>query len=139
MTYIINWLPTQLFRGVSPFEILHGKAPLYINFGYRVYPCLRDYASNKLSPCIFLGYNPFYKGYHCLQFFLGYNPFYKGYHCLDPFTSKIRPQTKFDELNFPLIPNSIAQPIASLYLSSFSAPIHAHDPPLSMAPLPIVS
>ena len=131
MTYIINRLPTQLLAGLSPFEILHGKAPLYINFhpfGYRVYPCLRDYAANKFSP----------RSIPCI--FLGYSPSYKGYRCLDPLTSKIyvTPHAKFDELNFPLIPNSHAQSPASLDLSSFSELMHAHDPPLSTAPLPTV-
>ena len=100
-TYIINRLPTQLLGGLSPFDILHGKAPLYINFhpfGCRVYPCLRDYAANKFSP----------RSIPCI--FLGYSPSCKGYRCLEPVTSKIyvTPHAKFDELNFPLIPNSIA-------------------------------
>jgi hypothetical protein len=41
-------------------------------------------------------------------------------------------------LNFPLIPNSIAQSPASLDLSSFSEPMQAHDPPLSTTPLSTV-
>jgi len=130
-TCIINRLPTQLLGGLSPFEILHGKAPLYINFhpfGCRVYPCLRDYAANKFSP----------RSIPCI--FLGYSPSYKGYRCLNPLTSKIyvTPHAKFDELNFPLIPNSIAQSPASLDLSSFSEPMQAHDPPLSTTPLSTV-
>nr|CAN65250.1 hypothetical protein VITISV_007535 [Vitis vinifera] len=71
-TYIINRLPTPLLGGKSPFELLYGHSPHYENFhpfGCRVYPCLRDYMPNKLSPrsipCIFLGYSPSHKGFRC--------------------------------------------------------------------------
>lgn len=131
-TYIINRLPTPLLGGLSPFEILHGKAPLYTNFhpfGCRVYPCLRDYAANKFSPrripCIFLGYSPSNKNF---------------FYCPDPLTSNIyvTHHAKFDEQNFPLIPTSTAQPPASLDFSNFTEPMHAHDPPLPKAPLPTI-
>jgi len=52
--YIINWLPTPLLRGNSSFELLYDYTPHYDNFhpfGCRVYPYLRDYMPNKLSPC----------------------------------------------------------------------------------------
>ena len=51
--YIINRLPTPLLGGKSPFELLYGYSPHYDNFhpfGCRVYPYLRHYMPNKLSP-----------------------------------------------------------------------------------------
>jgi hypothetical protein len=130
-TYIINRLPTPFLGDLSPFEILHAKALLYINFhpfGYRVYPCLRDYVANNFSP----------RSIPCI--FLGYNVSYNGFRCLYPLTSHIyvTHHAKFDELNFPLIPNSTSQPLTSLDLSSFSELMHAHDPSLFTAPLPII-
>jgi len=103
----IGCLP--ILGGLSLFEILHGKSRLYINFhplGYKVYPCLRDYVANKFSR----------HGISCI--FLGWSSSYKGLRCSDPLTSKIyvTHQAKFDQLNFPLIPNSTAQPPASLFI-----------------------
>ncbi|KAJ0864428.1 putative RNA-directed DNA polymerase [Helianthus annuus] len=73
-TYIINRIPTPLLDNKSPFELLFHQVPSYTNFkifGCRVFPYLRDYAPNKLSPrsdsCIFLGYCPQYKGFRCLN------------------------------------------------------------------------
>ena len=54
---IINRLPTPLLGGKSPFELIYGYSLHYDNFhpfGCRVYPYLRDYMSNKLSPPAFL-------------------------------------------------------------------------------------
>lgn len=69
-----NLLPTSTLEGtVSPFEKIHGKAPIYTalrSFGCACFPTLRDYASNKMDPkslcCVFLGYTEKYKGYRCL-------------------------------------------------------------------------
>ena len=63
--YIINRLPTPFLGVKSHFELLYGYTAHYDNFHpfcCRVYPYLRDYMLNKLSPCsipcIFLGYSP---------------------------------------------------------------------------------
>lgn len=73
-TYIINYLPTSLLGGKSPFELLYGSTTNYENFhpfGYCVYPYLCDYMPKKFSPhnvlCIFFCYNPSYKGFLCLD------------------------------------------------------------------------
>ena len=53
VAYIINRLPTPLFGGKSPFELLYGYSPHHDNFhpfGCRVYPYLHDHIPNKLSP-----------------------------------------------------------------------------------------
>ncbi|KAD0286868.1 hypothetical protein E3N88_44505 [Mikania micrantha] len=93
-TYIINRLPTPLLNYRSPFEVLYGNAPTYAHFrvfGCRVFPYLRDYAKNKLSP----------RSASCI--FIGYSPRYKGYRCFDPLTSRtyVTRHAKFDEDVFP--------------------------------------
>ena len=102
--YIINWLPTPLLKGISPFELLHDVSPNYAHFhpfGCRVYPCLRDYAPHKLSP----------QGIPCI--FLGYSSMHKGFRCLDISISQIyiTRHAKFDEFYFPF---SNTGPISSI-------------------------
>ncbi|RVW33283.1 Retrovirus-related Pol polyprotein from transposon RE1 [Vitis vinifera] len=129
-TYIINRLPTPLLGGKSPFELLYGYSPHYENFhpfGCRVYPCLRDYMPNKLSP----------RSIPCI--FLGYSPSHKGFRCLDPTTSRlyITRHAQFDETHFPTVPSSQAQPLSSLHISNFLEPrLHHIDPspPSSTSP-----
>ena len=127
--YIINWLPTPLLGGKSPFELLYGSSPNYENFhpfSCRVYPCLRDYMPNKLSPrsipCIFLGYNPSYKGFRCLD--LTTNRLYITRHA------------QFDETHFLSLDSSQAQPLSSLHISNFLEPclFHTDLPSSSTAP-----
>ena len=93
--YIISWLPTPLHGGKSPFELLYSYSPYYDNFHpfcCHVYPYLRDYMSNKLSPhsipCIFFCYSSAHKGF-C---------------CLNPATTKlyITRHAQFDETHFLL-------------------------------------
>ncbi|RVW29453.1 Retrovirus-related Pol polyprotein from transposon RE1 [Vitis vinifera] len=131
-TYIINRLPTPLLGGKSPFELLYGYSSHYENFhpfGCRVYPCLRDYMPNKLSPhkipCIFLGYSPSHKGFRCLN----------------PTTSRlyITRHAQFDETHFPTVPSSQAQPLSSLHISNFLEPRFHHidpSPPSPTSPSP---
>ncbi|KAJ9544175.1 hypothetical protein OSB04_023882 [Centaurea solstitialis] len=92
--YIINRLPTKVLSSKSPFEVLFGRIPQYANFkpfGCRVYPFLRNYATHKLAPrsipCIFVGYNPQYKGYQCLD--------------LDSSRTYVTPHARFNERYFP--------------------------------------
>lgn len=60
--YTINYVPTKLLGGKSPFELFFGTLPNFSNFhpfGYRVFSCLKAYSKHKLStriiPCIFFG------------------------------------------------------------------------------------
>lgn len=73
-TYTINCLPSKIIAQKFPFEMLINSLPNYDVFraiGCRVFPYLRNYSANKLAPrntsCIFILYNPHYKGYHCLD------------------------------------------------------------------------
>ena len=113
--YIINRLPTPLLRGKSPFELLYCSSPNYENFhpfGCRVYPCLRNYMTNKFSP----------RSIPCI--FMGYSFSHKGFRCLDPTTSRIyiTRHAQFDEHHFPFHHTSQAQPISSLQISNFLEP-----------------
>jgi len=72
--YIINLLPTVVLNNVSPYQLLFNKTPDYRflkTFGCACYPMLRAYNSNKLtmrsSLCLFIGYNPHFKGYICMS------------------------------------------------------------------------
>lgn len=73
--FLSNLLPTSVHdKMLSPFEVLHGKSPVYTAlqvFGSACYPYLRPYAQNKFDPksllCVFLGYNEKYKGYRCFH------------------------------------------------------------------------
>ncbi|KAL0845520.1 hypothetical protein Bca101_018766 [Brassica carinata] len=72
-TFLGKLLPSSVLPdAVSPYEVLHGKPPVYTAlrvFGCKCYPYLRPYMKNKLDPkslpCVFLGYNEKYKGYRC--------------------------------------------------------------------------
>lgn len=112
--YTINRLPSPLLEGKSLFE-LYGISPNYKNFhpfGCRVFPCLRDYAATKLSPC----------SAPCI--FLGYSSMHKGFHYLDPSTSRvyITRHAQFDELHFPLSSNASSTSPAELDFSMFDEP-----------------
>lgn len=74
MTFVIDKLPSKILDNTTPFDILYSRVPSYHNFrvfGCLVFPYLRDYAKNKLSPrslpCVFLGYSSQYNGYRCLN------------------------------------------------------------------------
>ena len=120
--YIINWLPTPLLGGNSPFELLYDYTPYCDNFhpfGCRVYPYLRDYMPNKFSP----------RTIPCI--FLGYSPAHKGFRYLDPAITKlyIIRHAQFDETHFPATPSSQAQPLSSISISNFLEPhlYHIHS------------
>ncbi|GJW53128.1 retrovirus-related pol polyprotein from transposon RE1 [Tanacetum coccineum] len=89
--------------------------PNYTNFhafGCLVYLYLRDYLAHKLAP----------RSIPCV--FIGYNPQYKGYKCLDPDSSRIyiTRHARFDEVTFPFA--STANPNA---LSTPSSPYSSKD------------
>ena len=111
-TYIINRLPMPVLGGLSPFEVLSGKPPNYANFhhfGCRVYPCLRDYAPHKFSPC----------SLPCI--FLGYSSSHKGFRCFDTATSRtyITRHARFDENFFPFSNTSNPASIFAIGFSNF--------------------
>lgn len=110
--YIINLLPSPLLESKSPFEIVYGTTPHYSNFhpfGCRVFPCLRDYATHKLSP----------RSAPCI--FIGYISLHKGFRCLDTSTSciYITRYAQFDELHFTFSGNASATSPAELDFSMF--------------------
>lgn len=113
--YIINRLPSPLLNNKSPFELLYNVTPNYKNFktfGCRVFPYLRNYASNKLEP----------RSRPCI--FLGYSSSYKGFRCYDPHTSRvfITRHAQFDECSFHFSGNSNNSSSSQLDLSSFFEP-----------------
>ena len=73
-THMINRLPTLLLHNKSPWEVLF-KYKLDLlhlrTFGYTCFPLLRPYNKHKLhphiTPCIFLSYSAYSKGYICLD------------------------------------------------------------------------
>lgn len=72
-SFLGNILPSSVLENRSPFEVLFSQKPNYSMlrvFGSACYPCLRPLTAHKFDPrslqCVFLGYNPQYKGYRCL-------------------------------------------------------------------------
>jgi transposase InsO family protein len=72
--HLINRLPTPTLSHKSPWETLFHKTPDISHlrtFGCICFPLLRPYNTHKLqprsTPCIFLGYPTFSKGYVCLD------------------------------------------------------------------------
>ncbi|OIW15217.1 hypothetical protein TanjilG_08809 [Lupinus angustifolius] len=110
--YTINRLPSLVLVGKSPFEVLFGALPNYENFhpfGCRVFPCLRDYVTNKFlprsAPCIFLGYSANHKGFRCFN----------------PASSRmyITRHAQFDEQFFPYAKTQSTTDISVLNYSNF--------------------
>ena len=73
-THIINRLSIPLLHNKSPWEILVNFKPDLLHlrvFGCTCFPLLRPYNKHKLqphtTPCIFLGYPAYSKGYICLD------------------------------------------------------------------------
>lgn len=72
-TYLINRMPSVVLNNKTPYELLTGHLPNYSHlkvFGCLCFPYLKPYNNHKLEPksqsCVFLGYNPVYKGYKVL-------------------------------------------------------------------------
>ena len=72
--HLINRLPTPILRNLSPWELLFKAKPDLLHlkvFGCTCFPFLKPYNTHKFqpqtSPCVFLGYPPYSKGYRCLE------------------------------------------------------------------------
>jgi transposase InsO family protein len=73
-THLINRLPTPNLSHKTPWEMLFHKHPdlTYLkSFGCQCFPLLTPYTAHKLhpktTPCVFLGYPSYTKGYLCLD------------------------------------------------------------------------
>ncbi|WVZ98359.1 LOW QUALITY PROTEIN: hypothetical protein U9M48_043815 [Paspalum notatum var. saurae] len=73
-TYLLNRLPSTATLAPTPHHALFGTPPRYDHlrvFGCACYPNTSATAPHKLAPrstrCVFLGYSPDHKGYHCLD------------------------------------------------------------------------
>ncbi len=73
-THIINRLPTPNLSYNNPWEMLFHKPPdlTYLkSFGCQCFPLLTPYTAHKLhpktTPCVFIGYPTYTKGYLCLD------------------------------------------------------------------------
>ncbi|GJS74397.1 retrovirus-related pol polyprotein from transposon RE1 [Tanacetum coccineum] len=107
------------------------QLPNYTNFrafGCLVYPYLRDYSAHKLAP----------RSIPCV--FIGYNPQYKGYKCLDPDSSRIyiTRHARFDEVTFPFASTANPNALSTLQLCTFleDGPPHIRCPGLPESPVP---
>ncbi|KAL4302051.1 hypothetical protein GQ457_10G019450 [Hibiscus cannabinus] len=74
VVFLINRTPTDVLKGLTPYEKLHGKVPDYSLmkvFGCACYPNMRLFNRHKFDfrtkRCIFMGYNSSYKGYKCMN------------------------------------------------------------------------
>lgn len=74
-TYLINQMLTQVLQFKTPFQLLYNKKPMYDHlrvFGCTCYPWIPFSAHHKLDlksvHCVFVGYDPHYKDYHCYNF-----------------------------------------------------------------------
>lgn len=72
-SYIINLLPSEALKNISPFEKRFQKKPDYSSlraFGTACYLCLHSVTEHKFEPrslqCVFVGYSMEHKGYRCL-------------------------------------------------------------------------
>lgn len=128
--YLINLLPTPVLNWDTPHTRLYGSPP-YSSlrvFGSACCPHLGPYVSNKLSSC----------SLECV--FLGYNPYHKGYHCLDPTTGRVyvSRHVLFNESLFPYKNLRVhsAQDSSSLEFTLLSSPGIIHSQPTSFGPGP---
>ncbi|PKU66399.1 Retrovirus-related Pol polyprotein from transposon TNT 1-94 [Dendrobium catenatum] len=102
--YLINRMPSQNTKNMSPFELLHNRKPDYKHlriFGCACFPLIPASQRTKLQPTAMN------------NVFLGYSDIHKGYKCLNPNTNKITisRHVTFDESFFPYTTNS--QPVQS--------------------------
>lgn len=72
--YLINRMSLSTLGIKSPYQTIFKKLLDYNGlkvFSHMCYPYLRDCRKNKFDNktylCVFFGYNPLHKGYHCLQ------------------------------------------------------------------------
>ncbi|WVZ84149.1 LOW QUALITY PROTEIN: hypothetical protein U9M48_031209 [Paspalum notatum var. saurae] len=72
--YLHNRRPSSSIQHDIPYTRLHNQPPTYDHlcvFGCLCYPNMQATSKHKLAPrstaCVFLGYPPSHKGYHCLD------------------------------------------------------------------------
>jgi len=137
--YLINRLPTPIFKYQSPYFKLHNISPDYHIlkcFGCLCFPWIKPYANHKLTP----------KSSMCV--FVGYSADQHAYLCLDPTTDKIYTSchVKFVESEFPfsslatqtqaLAPDlTLASQTKKCSLKSFNIPQLQMSSPISLTRL----
>jgi len=161
--YLINRRPSSKLSGQCPGEVLFGTPPNYDHlrvFGCTCYVLLAPRERTKLTAqsveCVFLGYSPEHKGYHCYDtssrririshdvtfvedrpFF--YNPSTQPSHsstestsfmCLPPILSDV--DTPPPVSSSP--PNTLVSPLDT---SEPPPPTHVDPPPTSVNPPPL--
>ena len=74
----INQTPTPVLHNKSPFQLLYGKDPNYLNmkpFGCAIFPFIKPYNKNKFAfhsiLCVYLGQSPTHCAYNCLDIHTG--------------------------------------------------------------------
>jgi hypothetical protein len=122
-THLLNRLPSKAVRHPTPYFALYDTTPSYDHlcvFGCACYPNTSAIAPHKLTP----------RSTRCL--FLGYSPDHKGYHCLDLTSQRviISRHVVFDEAVFPLAGSS-----PPIDLDSLLEPDPGTTPP-RLAPFP---
>ena len=71
--YTINRLPTPVVNEKSPYEVLFVKVSYYSFLKPFMCACFPHFVTtstklpSRFFQCVFLGYAPHYKGYHCLD------------------------------------------------------------------------
>ncbi|GJW59700.1 ribonuclease H-like domain-containing protein [Tanacetum coccineum] len=115
--YLLNLLPSSAIQNEIPCTKLFNKQPDYSRlriFGCLCYPHLHSphKLAPRATPCIFLGY----PAYH------------RGYRCLDLSTNKIiiSRHVTFDELQFPYGSITPLQPTSYTFLDPTPSLIHQH-------------
>ncbi|GKD62025.1 ribonuclease H-like domain-containing protein [Tanacetum coccineum] len=115
--YLLNLLPSSAIQNDIPCTKLFNKQPDYSRlriFGCLCYPHL--YSPHKLAP----------RATPCI--FLGYPAYHRGYRCLDLSTNKIilSRHVTFDELQFPYGSVTHAHPPSYTFLEPNISPITRH-------------
>ncbi|GJW84887.1 ribonuclease H-like domain-containing protein [Tanacetum coccineum] len=117
VAYLLNLLPSSAIQNEIPCTKLFKKQPDYSRL--RIFGCLcylHLHSPHKLAP----------RATPCI--FLGYPAYHRGYRCLDLFTNKIiiSRHVTFDELQFPYGSITPSQPTSYTFLDPTPSLIHQH-------------